>query len=225
MGAATMSDTSWYYARGEEQVGPVDESQLKQLVDDGSLYPDDLVWRDGMADWVEAREIPELYGSETAYYPQEPPVQSAPGSQPQQSPAEGAVPSHPTYAGFWQRVLAFIIDALIITAASGIVGLGVDLDFDWEFWEQQNGIQIVVLWLYYALMESSKWQATVGKMALGLRVTEDSGAPLSFGRASGRFFAKYLSAIALIGFIMIAFTQKKQGLHDMIAGSVVVEQK
>jgi uncharacterized RDD family membrane protein YckC len=80
-------------------------------------------------------------------------------------------------------------------------------------------------WLYYALMESSKNQATVGKLALGLKVTDEKGKRISFGRASGRFFAKILSSIILgIGFLMIAFTEKKQGLHDEIAGCLVVKE-
>lgn len=214
MGAATMSETLWYYARGEEQVGPVDETQLKQLIDEGSLYPDDLVWRDGMPEWVEAREVPQLYGNQTAYAPEQTP--------PPPEPVAAAPQLHdPTYAGFWKRFVAFVIDAILIAVAAGIVGLSIDVEFD--PWESQSAVQVVVLWLYFALMESSKWQATVGKMALGLRVTDTAGRRLTFGRASGRLFAKYISgAIAMIGFIMAAFTEKKQALHDMIAGTLVV---
>ena len=77
-------------------------------------------------------------------------------------------------------------------------------------------------WLYFALMESSTRQATLGKMALDMKVTDDEGNRISFGRATGRYFAKILSAlILLIGFIMVAFTDRKRGLHDMIAGTLV----
>lgn len=77
-------------------------------------------------------------------------------------------------------------------------------------------------WLYGATMESSKHQATVGKMAFKMKVTDLRGQRLSFGLATGRHFAKILSGITLcIGFIMVGFTEKKQGLHDMIAGTYV----
>jgi uncharacterized RDD family membrane protein YckC len=77
-------------------------------------------------------------------------------------------------------------------------------------------------WIYEASMESSSRQATVGKMALGLKVTDLEGRRISFARASGRHFAKYISGmILLIGYIMAGFTERKQALHDMIAGTLV----
>jgi uncharacterized RDD family membrane protein YckC len=81
----------------------------------------------------------------------------------------------------------------------------------------------VVSRLYAALMESSSKQATLGKMALGVRVTDLDGNRIGFGKATGRHFAKILSALILgIGFLMVAFTQRKQGLHDMLAGTLVM---
>jgi len=86
-------------------------------------------------------------------------------------------------------------------------------------------IRTVLNWLYYALLESSAWQATLGKKALGLEVTDLEGRRISFGRATGRFFAKMISALILwIGFIMAGFTEKKQALHDMIAGTLVIRK-
>src|SRR6185503_12528829 len=81
-------------------------------------------------------------------------------------------------------------------------------------------------WLYQTLMESSKLQATLGKMALGLRVTDLDGNRISWGRANARYFASILSMMTLyIGYIMAAFTQKKQALHDMVAGTLVLGQQ
>jgi uncharacterized RDD family membrane protein YckC len=80
-----------------------------------------------------------------------------------------------------------------------------------------------VRWLYFSLMESSAKQATLGKMALGIIVTDGSYNRISFGRATGRFFAKLISNITIcIGYIIIAFTSQKQGLHDIIAGTLVI---
>lgn len=84
-------------------------------------------------------------------------------------------------------------------------------------------IVTVAQWLYHALMESSAKQATLGRMALGIRVTDLNGNRIGFGRATGRYFAKILSALILgIGFLMAAFTAKKQALHDIPAGTLVV---
>lgn len=86
-----------------------------------------------------------------------------------------------------------------------------------------NGVSLLVTWLYYALCESSSWQGTVGKKVCGLRVTDMNGSQINFGKATGRHFGKILSGLILgIGFIMIAFTEQKQGLHDIMAGTLVL---
>lgn len=115
------------------------------------------------------------------------------------------------YAGFWKRVLAYLLDSVIIgTAFYMILGYG----------------SIAAMWLYFALMESSKYQATLGKMALNLRVTDLHGNKIGFGRATGRFFGKYLSSLILcIGYLMVAWTEKKQGLHDIMAKTLVIRTK
>ena len=85
---------------------------------------------------------------------------------------------------------------------------------------------LAIQWLYFALMESSKNQATLGKMALGLRVTDLNGNRISFGKATGRYFGKILSSMTLlIGYIMAAFTAKKQALHDFVAGTLVLSKQ
>ncbi|MCF8242877.1 MAG: RDD family protein [Melioribacteraceae bacterium] len=89
-------------------------------------------------------------------------------------------------------------------------------------------VSVIVKWLYYALMESSTKQATLGKMALGIKVTDTLGNRISFGKATGRYFGKILSGLILnIGYIMAAFTEKKQALHDILANCLVIidEQK
>ena len=124
-----------------------------------------------------------------------------------------------TYAGFWKRFAALIIDIVVtqvvISTASFITGgIGGSL------------LGLFGGWLYFALMESSSKQATLGKMALGIIITDYNGNRVSFARATGRHFAKILSAILLlIGYVMIAFTKKKQGLHDIISECLVVTGK
>jgi uncharacterized RDD family membrane protein YckC len=79
-------------------------------------------------------------------------------------------------------------------------------------------------WLYFAYFESSEWQATLGKRALNLVVTDLQGHRISFGRASGRYFGKLISGkLCLgIGYLLAGFTEKKQALHDMIASCLVL---
>jgi uncharacterized RDD family membrane protein YckC len=128
------------------------------------------------------------------------------------------------YAGFWLRFLALVIDFLIFVLAGVILGFFVgkiagsakilDIPF------------FIASWLYYALMESSSRQATIGKIVLGISVTNLSGNRISFGRATGRYFAKIISGITLsIGYIMAAFTAKRQTLHDIIASTVVIKNQ
>lgn len=138
------------------------------------------------------------------------------------------------YAGFWLRVVAYIIDAIIVGIVGFVIGMifgvgavstGTDISDPTGGGNMLlNLISIAIGVAYFAGMESSSWQATVGKKALGLVVTDLNGQRISLGRAIGRYFGKILSAlILLIGFIMVAFTERKQGLHDMLAGTLVLK--
>lgn len=130
------------------------------------------------------------------------------------------------YGGFWLRVVAYLIDGILLGIASGVIGAatgGGMYDIDHPNYPG-SGASIVIAWLYFALMESSERGATVGKMAVGLRVVTDQGQRLSFLNATGRYFAKFISAMILgIGFLMIAFSDRKRGLHDIITGTLVVK--
>ena len=135
------------------------------------------------------------------------------------------------YGGFWIRFVAYIIDAILISLVFGVVtsifGVRyVEMDDLSRIDPTTNLLSLVVAWLYFALMESSERGATVGKMAMGLRVVSNDGKRISFMNATGRYFAKILSALIFcIGFIMIAFTDRKRGLHDMIAGTLVIKTR
>jgi uncharacterized RDD family membrane protein YckC len=125
------------------------------------------------------------------------------------------------YAGFWRRVAAVLLDGLIIGGVTAPFTVGMSSGNRYS--TTASSISTVVWWLYSALMESSAKQATLGKMALGIRVTDLDGNRIGFGKATGRHFAKILSALILgIGFLMAAFTEKKQALHDILAGTLVV---
>lgn len=140
------------------------------------------------------------------------------------------------YGGFWIRVVAAIIDAIllrVVVAPVGMIfgGLGLAGGMMGGIPHMGlgllgGGVTIVLLvfgsWLYEAFMESSSYQATLGKMILGMKVTGLNGNRISFGRATGRHFAKWISGMILcIGYIMVGFTERKQGLHDLLAGTLV----
>jgi uncharacterized RDD family membrane protein YckC len=132
------------------------------------------------------------------------------------------------YAGFWRRVGAVIIDGIIVGIVFSIVFSPLapkPAPGEMPSFGLYQLLSIVVSWLYFALMESSKMQATLGKKALGIKVTDLNGNKIGFGRATGRHFAKIISGIIIgIGYLMVAFTAKKQGLHDIIAGTLVVKK-
>ena len=150
---------------------------------------------------------------------------------------------HPTYAGFWKRFAAVLIDEFIVGAVTLIIFIpmiimvGVNTFANEDF---EPSIQMIVglisayilfillaitgKWLYYAMMESMKG-ATIGKMALGIKVTDLNGDRISFGRATGRYFGKILSGLTLcIGYIIAGFSQQKQALHDILAKTLVVNK-
>jgi uncharacterized RDD family membrane protein YckC len=86
-------------------------------------------------------------------------------------------------------------------------------------------LAITLGWLYYALMESSRYQATLGKVLMGLLVTDLKGNRVSFLRATVRYLAKWLSILTLLlGFLMAAFTTRRQALHDIVAGCLIVSR-
>jgi len=146
---------------------------------------------------------------------------------------DDVLPTRP--AGFWIRVVAALIDGLVISVVvlpvAGIIILligfaGGAVRMPGSGVELVRGIVVRTLffcasWIYEAVMESSSRQATLGKMAMGLKVTDEQGRRISFVRASGRYFSKIISSILFIGYIMVGFTARKQGLHDLIAGTLV----
>lgn len=157
----------------------------------------------------------------------------------------------PHYAGFWIRAGAFILDNIFISLPVWILSvplIGYALFRLAPFLDQPDQsaelppeaiaavlvvyglgfllqiIWMLLFWLYFAMQESGPKQATWGKRIFGLRVTDADGKRLSFSRASGRAFAKFLSYLTLcIGFMMAGWTKKKQALHDFIADTAVIK--
>jgi uncharacterized RDD family membrane protein YckC len=134
------------------------------------------------------------------------------------------------FAGFWKRFLAALLDIMILYILENAFQVDpVSLLQNYAtiniFWILGLWyiISFPIKWLYYAIFESSRFQATPGKLALRLRVVDYRGAKISFGKASLRVFIKFFSGIIVCaGYIMVAFTKRKQGLHDLIAKVLVI---
>ena len=162
------------------------------------------------------------------------------------APIAVALPS--PYAGFWLRVVAYIIDSIVLGVIFGVLFLiGIAIVGVGSLHTMVRGMDsgdagppvafilmlifvsflgLIASWLYHAYLESSPNQGTLGKMALGLIVTDLQGRRISFGHATGRFFAKIITSLIPlgIGYMMAGFTEKKQALHDMIAATLVLRK-
>jgi uncharacterized RDD family membrane protein YckC len=186
-----------------------------------------------------------LGGYNVAASPVAPPVATLPGGAiaPPYTAAAGV-----TYAGFWLRVVASIIDGLVLGIPVGILFVATIASMIPALTQMGRVanptlmiglflprlifaaiVYLAASWLYWALMESSSWQATLGKKALGLYVTDLHGTRASFGKTSGRFFVgRGIGALVgiyfLVDCILAGFTEKKQALHDIIVGTLVMRR-
>lgn len=213
----------YYYAVSNNRLGPVEESELAELLRAGTIHPSTLVWCAGMPQWA--------------------PLSAACPHLVPDAPAYDSVPAPVfDYVGFWLRVAAYFIDNIVVGIAAqivtGAITLGMGGIRPMEYGDEKSiamlfaiggasaGAGLFIKWLYYAFMESSSCQATLGKMAIGAKVVDAQGNRISFGRATGRFLAKGLSVIIFyFGYFMIGWDDLKQGLHDKIAGTYVVKSR
>jgi uncharacterized RDD family membrane protein YckC len=145
----------------------------------------------------------------------------------------GSTPDRNLLAGFWLRLAAYLIDFALVNFVIGVLAIGVVLMSPHVFglldvlWGAINfGLASAALsWAYFALFESSPMQGTVGKYAVGIYVTDRHEDPITFWRATARYWLKLLSNWTLgVGWLMAAFTPRKQALHDLLAGTLVLNR-
>lgn len=218
---------AWFCYADDQQLGPFSTESLLAKVRSGTLPADTLVWKQGMSDWLAIDDVPDL---RAALQTQPHIAQSTPD----------AAARRLTYAGFWKRAVAYLIDQFVIGIIVGLFCLplvfglfGSDI-FDTELGRSFVGaayiwttilIRAPVTLIYYASLEGAAVQGTLGKMALNIKVTDETGQRISFVRALGRNFCKSLSgAVFCLGYLAAAFTQRKQALHDLMTGCLVVEK-
>lgn len=224
-----MAETQWYYLSGGQTYGPMTAEHLRRCAAAGYLQPDHHVYCQGMMGWLPARQVPGLFAESGGVAVLTPPTEPLPLLN--YAPVAGVPGGYPGYAGFWRRFAAILIDGVMLAVVAGAVRAVMQAYADNDAQRDMLGalsslVSLVGRWLYFALMECSINQATFGKMALGIRVVDLEGRPVSFGRATGRYFGKIVSALALgIGYILAGFGDRKQALHDMMAGCLVVKKR
>jgi len=217
-----MTNSEFLISRdGVTKEGPIPLDVLRDRLASGEVPTDVLVWRAGMNQWTVALNVPELVDFVPPPLPRTNPL---PGVRPPTRPSD-----YVEYAGFWLRAVAFVIDQFVLAIPALFLEVVVAAAFYADVYDEgpvavtQLFVLVVLFWLYYAVMENSPLQATVGKLALGLRVTTTEGQRPGFGRATARHFAKFISAlILLVGFVVAAFTTRKQALHDIVAECLVI---
>jgi len=227
-----------WIGRNGERFGPYADEEIRQWLRDGTCRPEELGWHEGMTDW---RPLGELFPDERPAAGSVPPM-----PPPAPPPFMGVTDvAEPEYAGFWLRFGAWVIDYLILmvpfTIISLSMGLGVAMTKLLSQMESDQTaaisayavavqpityVLLVIGFVYYAAFESSKWQATPGKMAVGIRVTDTEGKRISVGRAAGRNAIRLVNAftflVPMVFYVTAAFTQRKQGVHDLLASTYVL---
>jgi uncharacterized RDD family membrane protein YckC len=221
----------WFYVENQSRFGPVNEAEFARLVGAGTIRRETLVWRAGMKEW-------QPYG---ALLPTPPAPPASPEGTTFSAPSATMSAVRPVttlrYAGFWIRFLARIVDGLIIglvnfvvTMPLGIASFGFltgtpdlsDIASMVGMILLATTIKVAIAGVYEITLTTMKG-ATLGKMALGLKVVRPDGSGISAGRSAGRFFGTWLSGVILcIGYIIAGFDDEKRSLHDRLCDTRVI---
>lgn len=242
----------WYYARGEEQIGPVEEGAFRILVDQRIVGPSTLVWREGMPSWVSYQEIagtvtdwgtpcsecgrPHLV-EELLLFEGKRVCASCKEIFFQRMREGNAAPDAMVLASIGKRFAALIVDSMLV----GVVSVPIAFAIMAFLFRTPNDppseetvalymfaiIGVLGLWvLFYMTWFVGRFGATPGKMLLGIKIVRSDGSPVSYLRAFARFWAHQLSAnIMYIGFIIALFDEQRRGLHDHICDTRVIEKR
>lgn len=233
-----------WIGRNGERHGPYKEDDVRQWLRSGQVSSEDLGWYDGLADW---QPLSVLFPDERrADLPGNDNVAGAPPPVAAPLP-RGSAATLEDHAGFWRRFGAWVIDYLILLVPTTIIAssMGASAAFEHLLAQIHGGtepaaaalaysravrpatmIALVVGFIYYAVCESSAWQATPGKLAVGMRVTDLDGRRISFARSIGRNAVRLVNIVTfllpLICYLTVAWSSRKQGLHDMMARTLVL---
>ena len=212
---------TWYYFSGGQVCGPVAFSVLQSMAAKGFLPQNSQILREGDQTWQPLNQVVGMADGVVGFI-----NQATDGTH-----GYGCDPMVP--AGFWQRTLALTIDSAVLGCICSVClfllflllsfcGLGKS-DIIVLIKGFGSVISILIMWIYFTCLESSSNVTTFGKMAVDITVVDECGQPILYGRSNARFFCKLLSSFFLIGFVMAAFTKRKQALHDLIARTLVIK--
>jgi uncharacterized RDD family membrane protein YckC len=241
----------WFYAQSGRQNGPVSESDLLELSRGGVVTQETLVWHEGMSEWQPYRlasssfETPQRYcntcgnrfpASDLAMFGDSAVCAACKPAYVQRL-AQGMASTEIhrfEYAGFWIRFVAYVIDAIIMSAVRYMITLPLGLEtfirplqrgFNWGFVGWATGIGTLVH-LAYCTWFWTQRGATPGKMIFGLKVVRPDGSLISTGQAIGRFFCYFIDWFILaIGFMMAGWDDQKRALHDRICETRVIRTR
>lgn len=246
---------SWHYAEANERKGPVDDAAFAALVQAGVIKPETLVWTEGMSNWLPYREASEFTAAASRLaepvtarsggtqlcsqcgklFPPDEMItyegkQICAECKPLffQRVREGAdVHGARAYAGFWIRFAAKFVDGILVNLAGKVAQLAcmaLIADQEAAAWAAM-GLSLI-LGASYVIYFTGKYGATPGKMVCKIEVIRADDSPMTYGRATGRYFAEYLSGLTLtIGYIMAAFDEQKRSLHDRICDTRVIYKR
>ena len=232
--------SQWHVGRGGQSTGPYSTEQLREMAAAARISPGDLVWKEGMAEWADCATVQGLFPATRT-------AESSPGGpggadwNPYQSPTINATiassgdmgSGRMVYAGFLSRVGALILDSVFLALITLIPAFGIGIASVMIFGPDAganvagaigNLFGLIVGVTYYVGLETSAKQATWGKQIVGIKVTDLNGRRITVGRSLGRYFAKVLSGCTIIGWFLPLFTEKKQALHDIVAGTLVLDR-
>jgi len=236
----------WYYANNNQRLGPVSDSEFARLAREKTIREDTLVWQHGMPDWKTYAEIvpnlppPEipLAGTNGAPLPSsQEPRPAATFSKSDEGVIRDVMPARFSYAGFWLRFVAKVIDSLILSGIVMVISkaMGIWHDFPpldsfeqlYQFLDEMKAVARVglVVGLAYNWFFLRRFSATPGKLMLGIKVVRSDGSALSHGRIIARYFAEMLNRFTLfIGYVIAAFDDEKRAMHDHICDTRVVKK-
>ncbi len=236
--SAPAPESQWYYVNDEDQVGPLAKDQLIRAVEKGIVKPDTLVWRNGLKDWVEASQVKFLsFASANPFAVTGRDSDEEEDEEQEEDPRQKKKKKRKRveYGSFWNRFVGNFVDNFIVSIifyAIFIIGVVLFSAAGNKIDPDSGAINIIMFSLfsiiyviYFSCLESSPAQATLGKMAAGIKVVDVNGDRIGFLQAIGRCFLRLIFGTAiLIGFFIMPFTPKKQALHDLIAGTFVVKK-
>lgn len=256
----------WFYESNNDKKGPVSVAALTQLVEQGVITNETLVWRAGFDGWQPYGAIAEVEGLTTAGAEPDPDTEICVVSgkrYPRREMVEyegkwiGAehrdtffqrlregvpletdslVPGPYGYGEFWRRFVAVLVDGIIMSvvgfivgAAAGVLGAATGMmstEAGALLFQVLLQLVSIALGIIYEVAFIRKYDATPGKLAMGLKLVRANGDRLSVGRIIGRYFAKWVSALILcIGYLMAAWDPEHRTLHDRMCDTRVIKSR